>query len=125
MHPSEDEYWTPRCVSSRCRSRAPSATCCTPSTTISRCSICRPKKIKRLRLALATKPNNVFFWCSVPSQNLDNAYNADAIKACYKAQTHWIQALSRQAEKVEGYEIKFARDQDAFVAHEWPKRFQG
>ena len=29
LHPSEDEYWTCECASSRCRSRAPSATCCT------------------------------------------------------------------------------------------------
>ena len=31
------------------------------------------KKIKRHRLALACKPNDVFFFCIVPSQNLDNA----------------------------------------------------
>ena len=72
------------------------------------------KKIKRHRLALACKPNDVFFFCIVPSQNLDNAWNADALKACYMAQTHWIQAMSRQSEGAEGYEIKFAQDQDAF-----------
>src|SRR6476646_1441317 len=33
------------------------------------------KKIKRHRLALACKPNNVFFFCIVPSQNLDNSCN--------------------------------------------------
>ena len=71
------------------------------------------KKIKRFRLALACKPNNVFFFCIVPSQNLDNTYNADALKACYLAQTHWVQAMSRQSEGAEGYEIKFAQDQDA------------
>jgi hypothetical protein len=79
------------------------------------------KKIKRYRLALASKPNNKFFWCKVPSKNLDNTYNADAIKACYMAQTKWLQALSRQAENKEGYEIKFAVDQDAFVEPSWPK----
>jgi hypothetical protein len=79
------------------------------------------KKIKRFRLALASKPNNAFFWCRVPSRNLDNGFNADAIKACYMAQTKWVQALSRQAEGVDGYEIKFAFDQDAFTAPDWPK----
>ena len=79
------------------------------------------KKIKRFRLALATKPNNKFFWCRVPSQNLDNAYNADAVKACYMAQTRWIQASSRQDGK-DGYEIKFARNEDAFVETTWPTR---
>ena len=80
------------------------------------------KKIKRYRLALACKPNDVFFFCIVPSQNLDNTWNADALKACYLAQTHWIQAMSRRSEGAEGYEIKFAQDQDAFVAPEWPTR---
>ena len=78
------------------------------------------KKIKRHRLALACKPNNVFFCCIVPSRNLDNTYNANAITACYKAQTHWIQASSLQSTGKEGYEIKFAQDQDAFVETKWP-----
>ena len=80
------------------------------------------KKIKRHRLALACKPHDVFFFCIVPSQNLDNAWNADALKACHLAQTHWMQALSRRSEGVEGYEIKFARDQDAFPEPKWPSR---
>jgi hypothetical protein len=80
------------------------------------------KKIKRHRLALACKPNNVFFLCVVPSQNLDNAFNADALTACYKAQTHWIQAMSRRSENADGYEIKFAQDQDAFPPPSWPSR---
>ena len=33
-------------------------------------------RIQRFRLVLATKPYDVFFLCQVPSQNLDNAYNA-------------------------------------------------
>ena len=80
------------------------------------------KKIKRHRLALACKPHDVFFFCIVPSQNLDNAWNADALKACHRAQTHWIQALSRRSEGAEGYEIKFAQDQGAFPEPKWPSR---
>jgi hypothetical protein len=80
------------------------------------------KKIRRYRLALACKPHDVFFFCIVPSQNLDNPWNADALKACYRAQTHWIQALSRRSENAEGYEIKFAQDQGAFPEPKWPSR---
>jgi hypothetical protein len=80
------------------------------------------KKIKRYRMALACKPHDVFFFCIVPSQNLDNSWNADALKACYRAQTHWIQALSRRSENAEGYEIKFAQDQGAFPDPKWPSR---
>ncbi|MBR0695218.1 hypothetical protein [Bradyrhizobium lablabi] len=80
------------------------------------------KKIKRNRLALACKPHDVFFFCIVPSQNLDNAWNADALTACNRAQTYWLQAMSRRSENAEGYEIKFALDQDAFPAPKWPTR---
>ena len=48
------------------------------------------KKIKRHRLALGCKPHDVFFLCVVPSQNLDNPWNTDALKASHMAQTHWI-----------------------------------
>jgi hypothetical protein len=58
----------------------------------------------------------------VPSQNLDNAWNADALKACHLAQTHWVQATSRRSEGVDGYKIDFAQDQDAFVGTAWPTR---
>ena len=83
------------------------------------------KKIKRHRLALACKPNNVFFWCIVPSQNLDNAWNADALKACHLAQTRWVQATSRRPEGVDGYKIDFAQDQDAFVGYGLADAFEG
>ena len=44
-------------------------------------------KIKRFRLALATKPFDVFFFIEVPSQNLDNGWNTSAIAACEQAKT--------------------------------------
>jgi hypothetical protein len=77
------------------------------------------KKIKRHRLALSCKPHDVLFFCIVPSQNLENAWNVGALTACHKAQTHWVQALSRRSENAEGYEIKFARDEDAFPEPKW------
>jgi hypothetical protein len=80
------------------------------------------KKIKRHRLALACKPHDKFFFCIVPSKNLDNAFNADAIKACHLAQTRWVEATSRRPEGVDGYKIDFAQDQDAFPEPKWPSR---
>jgi hypothetical protein len=79
-------------------------------------------KILRHRLALASKPHDAFFFCIVPSQNLDNSWNATALEACDKAKTHWIQATSRKAEGAEGYKIEFARDQDAFPPSKWSTR---
>jgi hypothetical protein len=80
------------------------------------------KKILRHRLALATKPHDVFFFSIVPSQNLDNPWNSTALEACEKARTHWIQAMSRKAEGAEGYKIEFAKDQDAFPPSKWSTR---
>ena len=80
------------------------------------------KKIKRQRLALATKPNNKFFLCIVPSQNLDNPWNATALAACEMAKRKWVQALSRKAEGIDAYQIDYARDQDAFDEPKWLTR---
>jgi hypothetical protein len=45
-------------------------------------------RIQRFRLALATKPYDVFFLCHVPSQNLDNAWNDSNLRACHQAKTN-------------------------------------
>ena len=77
-------------------------------------------KILRFRLALATKPGDVFFLCHVPSRNTDNPWNASNLQACEQAKTLWIQATSRKEEGVEAYKIDMARDKDTFPAPKWP-----
>jgi hypothetical protein len=76
-------------------------------------------RILRFRLALATKPYDHFFLCHVPSQNLDNVWNASNAQACELAKTRWTQATSRKGEGVEGYKVDFARDPDAFPMPHW------
>ena len=78
------------------------------------------KVIKRFRLALASKPDNRFFLCHVPSQNLDNKWNETALDGVRKAKTHWVQVTSRQSEGIEAYKTTFAGEQDAFPDPEWP-----
>jgi hypothetical protein len=78
-------------------------------------------RIKRFRLALATKPYDVFFLCHVPSRNLDNTWNDTNLQACLQAKTNWTQATSRKGENVEGYQISYAREQDSFPQPNWPK----
>jgi hypothetical protein len=80
------------------------------------------KKIKRQRLALASKPHDVFFFCIVPSQNLDNSWNATALTACEQAKTMWIEATSRGDEGADEYKVDFAQSQKAFPPPEWPSR---
>jgi hypothetical protein len=76
--------------------------------------------IKRFRLALATKPNDRYFLCHVPTQNLDNLWNESNLAGCELAKTLWTQVTSRGDEGVEGYKTTFAREQDAFPEPQWP-----
>jgi hypothetical protein len=77
-------------------------------------------KILRFRLALATKPYDVFFLCRIPTRNLDNKWNHDNISACEQAKTLWTEATSRRKEGIDGYLIKRALDPDAFPTPNWP-----
>ena len=79
-------------------------------------------KIQRFRLALASKPLDVFFLCRIPTRNLDNPYNRDNVAGCEQAKTLWTQATSREQEGVEGYRLEKARDPDAFPEPKWPEQ---
>ena len=122
LHPSEDDYWSCEMCFVEVPIQGAKRNMLHVIEDDLAVKYLPAKKIKRYRLALACKPNNVFFFCIVPSQNLDNSWNADALKACHLAQTHWVQAMSRRPEGIDGYKIQFAQDQDAFVATEWPTR---
>jgi hypothetical protein len=79
-------------------------------------------KIQRFRLALATKPFDVFFLCHVPTRNSDNSWNQSNLQACELAKTFWTQATSRKEENVEAYKIDHSRDADAFPEPKWPSQ---
>src|SRR6516162_343948 len=76
--------------------------------------------IQRFRLALATKPNDVFFLCHVPSQNLDNSWNDSNLRGCMQAKALWTRLVSRRDEGVDDYEIQQARSKKAFHEPNWP-----
>jgi hypothetical protein len=82
----------------------------------------QPKKLLRCRVALATKPYDVFFLCQIPSTNLDNTWNISNLQACEQAKKLWVQVTSRKEEGYESYKIEYARDQDAFPDPKWPKQ---
>jgi hypothetical protein len=79
-------------------------------------------KILRFRLALASKPDDVFFLCRVPTRNLENSWNRDSIAGCEQAKTRWTEATSRGEEGVDGYRLRVARDPDAFPEPKWPEQ---
>jgi hypothetical protein len=82
-------------------------------------------RIQRFRLALATKPFDVFFLCHVPTRNTDNQWNESNLAACEQAKNLWVQATSRREENVDGYKVDFAREQDAFAEPKWPTQSLG
>ena len=77
-------------------------------------------KVLRYRLALASKPWDVFFFCLIPTTNLDNSWNSTNLTACLQAKERWVMATSRKDEGVEGYKVDFTRHDDAFVEPKWP-----
>ena len=122
LHPSEDEYWWPELCFVSVPIKGTKRDLLHVIDDDIAVKYLPAKKIKRQRLALACKPHDVFFWCIVPSQNLENPWNADALAACHRAQTHWVEAVSRRPEGAEGYKIEFAQDQGAFPEPKWPAR---
>jgi hypothetical protein len=79
-----------------------------------------PAQILRFRLALATKPGDVFFLCEVPTRNIDNQWIFDDLQGCELAKTRWVRLTSRRDEGVEGYRSTFAHDEDFFPEPNWP-----
>jgi hypothetical protein len=122
LHPDEDAYWScEMCFVSVPILGQKRETLHTIDEDLAMAHL-SAKQIKRHRVALATKPHDVFFLCIVPSQNLDNTFNSTALIGCERGRTEWVQALSRKAEGVDEYYIKPARDPDAFPAPKWPSR---
>jgi hypothetical protein len=78
------------------------------------------KRIQRFRLALASKPFDIFFLCKVPVLNLDNKYNEMALQGCNDAKGKWLMVVSRQEDGHDDYEIIPARSQAAFPTPKWP-----
>ena len=78
------------------------------------------KKIRRMRLALAAKPDGSFFFCIVPTRNLDNSFNKSALDAIEKCRTGWWMTSSRKALGYENYECKPARNPDFVPKPKWP-----
>jgi hypothetical protein len=77
-------------------------------------------KVSRFRLALATKPFDIFFLCHIPTRNLDNKYNSTTVEACEQAKTLWVQLNSLKEKGIEDYERTVARNPDALPKPQWP-----
>ena len=75
-------------------------------------------KVKRVRLALASKPFDNFFLCIVPAQNEDNSFNESALRWCEVAKAKWVEVY--REENKDAYAGRFPIDADAFDEPNWP-----
>jgi hypothetical protein len=120
LHPNEAEYWSDELCFVRVPTQGAKNDVLHLIDEALAMEHLEAKQILRFRLALAAKPGDRFFLAHVPTQNLDNTWNASHIEACEEAKHRWVQALSRRSEGVDGYRIKYTRDHDAFPAPQWP-----
>ena len=123
LHPAEENYWSPEL----CFVLVPVPGVKNPVLHLITEDLAEKYlsggKVKRFRLALASKPLNHFFLCHVPSRNLGNSWNESNLEGCERAKTHWISLTSRkESEGIESYKLDFAVDQDAFPDPAWPTR---
>ena len=122
LHPDEDTYWSPELCFVNVPIKGEKRDLLHVIDEDIAMQYLSSKRIKRQRLALATRPHDSFFLCIIPSQNTNNSWNETNLIACRRAQTQWIQASSRRDEGVDAYKIEVARDADAFPEPTWPTR---
>jgi hypothetical protein len=120
LHPNEDEYWSPELCFVNVPIKGQKKDTLHLIDEELALQYLPSGKVLRFRLALASKPFDVFFLCHVPTRNEDNQWNVSNIAACTVAKTKWVQATSRKEEGVEAYKVDYARDTDAFPEPKWP-----
>jgi len=76
--------------------------------------------VQRFRMALASKPQDKFFLCHVPSTNLDNLYNQSALSGCIEGRSRWVRLASRRDEGIDTYKVEHVIHEDAFPEPTWP-----
>jgi hypothetical protein len=79
-------------------------------------------EVQRFRLALASKPGDVFFLVHIPTQNLDNSWNLSALQACELGKTTWVKCVSSKEDGAECYKIIPAKDLDFCTKPKWPEQ---
>jgi hypothetical protein len=84
LHPDEDAYWSPELcfVNVPIKGQKRDTLHLIDEEVAMR--YLPPARILRFRLALATKPYDVFFLCHVPTRNEDNTWVASNLRACSK-----------------------------------------
>jgi hypothetical protein len=122
LHPDEEKYWTPELCFVNVPIKGQKRDTLHLIDEDLAMTYLSSGRIQRFRLALASKPFDIFFLCHVPTQNTDNSWNMSNLQACEQAKSLWVQATSRKEEGVDAYDIKFSRHADAFPEPKWPSQ---
>jgi hypothetical protein len=122
LHPNEDEYWSPELCFVNVPIKGEKRDTLHLIDEELAMRYLPSGRILRFRLALASKPFDIFFLCHVPTRNKDNSWNDSNLKACEQSKTFWALVTSRKEEGVEAYKIEYARDQDFAPQPNWPKQ---
>jgi hypothetical protein len=125
LHPDEESYWSPELCFVNVPIKGQKKETLHLITDDLAKRYLPSGKITRFRLVLASKPDDRFFLCHVPTRNTDNSWNETNASACQQGKTLWVQATSRREEGVDGYKIDVAQDQDAFAEPAWPTQSLG
>ena len=120
LHPNEEAYWSPELCFVNVPIKGVKKDTLHIIDEALAMRYLESKRILRFRLALAAKPFDVFFLCHVPSQNLDNSWNATACQGLEVAKTKWVSITSRKAERVDAYKLGYPEQQEAFPEPKWP-----
>ena len=102
LHPDETRYWSPELCFVNVPIRGQKRDTLHLIEDVIAMRFLPSGRVLRFRLALASKPGNVFFLCHLPTRNEDNPWNVTNVAACEMAKTLWVQATSRKEEGVEG-----------------------
>ena len=90
LHPDEDAYWSPELCFVNVPIKGEKRDLLHVIDEDIAMQYLSSKRIKRQRLALATRPHDNFFLCIIPLQNTNNSWNETNLIACRRAQTQWI-----------------------------------
>lgn len=124
LHPDEANYWSPVCCFVNVPIKGQQRETLHLISEALVLQYLPSGRIEKFRLALASKPHDVFFLAHVPdpNQNPDNAWNATNLQGCIQAKQVWTQLTSRRDEGADGYKVDAAKHQDAFPDPKWPQQ---
>jgi hypothetical protein len=122
LHPDETLYWTDELIIVSCPIKGDKRDTVHLITEELALRFLQSGQIQYCRFVLATKPNDVFFLARLPTRNLANPWNRDAILGAEQAKTFWTVLTRRREENIDGYKITRAIDFDAFPEPTWPKQ---